>query len=105
MKAILSTRVGGPETLELQELPDPPGAGEVLLAVKACRVNYPDLLIIEDRYQFAAAPLCAGRRSRCRRAGSGTRSSSQVTASSAAIGGMAELAGRPVHRHAAAAVR
>jgi len=53
MKAMLSRRVGGPETLELEELPDPkPGAGEVLLGVKACGVNYPDLLIIEDRYQF-----------------------------------------------------
>jgi NADPH2:quinone reductase len=53
MKAMLSRRVGGPETLSLEELPDPrPGAGEVLLAVKACGVNYPDLLIIEDRYQF-----------------------------------------------------
>jgi NADPH:quinone reductase len=53
MKAMLSRRVGGPETLELEELPDPkPGAGEVLLAVKACGVNYPDVLIIEDRYQF-----------------------------------------------------
>jgi NADPH2:quinone reductase len=53
MKAMLSHRIGGPETLELEELPDPqPGAGEVLLAVKACGVNYPDLLIIEDRYQF-----------------------------------------------------
>jgi NADPH2:quinone reductase len=50
---MLSRRVGGPETLELAVLPDPkPGAGEVLLAVKACGVNYPDLLIIEDRYQF-----------------------------------------------------
>jgi NADPH:quinone reductase len=29
-----------------------PGAGEVLIAVKACGVNYPDVLIIEDRYQF-----------------------------------------------------
>src|SRR5438093_1180184 len=53
MKAMLSKRVGGPETLVLEELPDPkPGAGEVLLAIKACGVNYPDLLIIEDRYQF-----------------------------------------------------
>jgi NADPH2:quinone reductase len=50
---MLSRRVGGPETLRLEELPDPsPGAGEVLLAVKACGVNYPDVLIIEDRYQF-----------------------------------------------------
>ena len=53
MKAMLSKSVGGPETLVLEELPDPkPGPGEVLLAVKACGVNYPDLLIIEDRYQF-----------------------------------------------------
>ena len=53
MKAMLSKRVGGPETLELEELPDPrPGAGEVVIAVKACGVNYPDSLIIEDRYQF-----------------------------------------------------
>jgi NADPH2:quinone reductase len=53
MKAMLSRRVGGPETLTLEELPDPrPGDGEVLLSVKACGVNYPDLLIIEDRYQY-----------------------------------------------------
>ena len=53
MKAMLSKSVGGPQTLVLEEMPDPtPGAGEVLLAVKACGVNFPDLLIIEDRYQF-----------------------------------------------------
>ena len=53
MKAMLSRRAGGPDTLELAELPDPtPGAGEVVIAVKACGVNYPDSLIIEDRYQF-----------------------------------------------------
>ncbi len=53
MKAMLSKQAGGPDTLVLEELPDPkPGPGEVLLAVKACGVNYPDLLIIEDRYQF-----------------------------------------------------
>lgn len=53
MKAMLSRQIGGPETLALEELPDPkPGPGEVLLAVKACGVNYPDVLIIEDRYQY-----------------------------------------------------
>ena len=47
MKAMLSKQVGGPDSLVLEELPDPkPGAGEVLIAVKACGVNYPDLLII-----------------------------------------------------------
>ena len=53
MLALLSRQPGGPDTLALEELPDPrPGPGEVLIAVKACGVNYPDLLIIEDRYQF-----------------------------------------------------
>ena len=53
MRALLSTRPGGPETLELTELPDPaPGAGEVVVRVRAVGVNYPDVLIIEDRYQF-----------------------------------------------------
>ena len=53
MRALLSTASGGPETLELTELPDPrPAAGQVLIAVKACAINYPDVLIIEDRYQF-----------------------------------------------------
>jgi NADPH2:quinone reductase len=53
MKAMLSKQVGGPEMLVLEELPDPkPAAGEVVIAVKACGVNYPDLLIIQDRYQY-----------------------------------------------------
>jgi NADPH2:quinone reductase len=53
MKAMLSKAPGGPQTLLLEDLPDPkPKAGEVVIAVKACGVNYPDLLIIEDRYQF-----------------------------------------------------
>jgi NADPH:quinone reductase-like Zn-dependent oxidoreductase len=53
MKALLSTRAGGPETLELTDLPDPvPGPGELLVRVRACAINYPDVLIIEDRYQF-----------------------------------------------------
>ncbi len=53
MKALLSKAPGGPETLTLEELPDPaPGKGEVLVAVKACSINYPDVLIIEDKYQF-----------------------------------------------------
>ncbi|SFP46462.1 NADPH:quinone oxidoreductase family protein [Sphingomonas rubra] len=53
MKALLSQAPGGPETLELTERPDPiPAAGQVVVAVKACAINYPDVLIIEDRYQF-----------------------------------------------------
>ncbi|NBJ09592.1 NADPH:quinone oxidoreductase family protein [Microvirga arsenatis] len=53
MLALLSRQPGGPETLVLDTVAEPrPKAGEVLLAVRACGVNYPDALIIEDRYQF-----------------------------------------------------
>jgi NADPH2:quinone reductase len=53
MRAILSTAPGGPETLTLETVADPaPGRGEALVAVKAVGVNFPDTLIIEDRYQF-----------------------------------------------------
>lgn len=53
MRALLSRAPGGPETLELGELPDPvAGPGEVLVAVKACAINYPDTLMIVDKYQF-----------------------------------------------------
>ena len=53
MRALLSKQPGPPETLELTEVPDPvPGAGQLLVRVKACAINYPDVLIIEDKYQF-----------------------------------------------------
>jgi NADPH2:quinone reductase len=53
MKALISTKPGPPESLELAELPDPvAGEGEVVIAVKAAGVNFPDSLIIEDKYQF-----------------------------------------------------
>ena len=53
MKALLSAAPGGPETLELSEIADPePGPGQLLVRVKACAINYPDVLMIEDRYQF-----------------------------------------------------
>ena len=53
MKAIRTHAVGGPETLTLDEIETPrPGNGEVLVAVKACAINYPDGLIIRDMYQF-----------------------------------------------------
>jgi len=52
MKALVSTRPGGPETLVLVDWPEPiPGPGQLRVRVLACGINYPDLLIIEDRYQ------------------------------------------------------
>ena len=53
MRALMSTREGGPEALEMREVPTPsPGKGEVLLRIHAAGVNFPDTLIIRDLYQF-----------------------------------------------------
>jgi NADPH:quinone reductase len=53
MRALLSTSIGGPETLVMGDLPDPAaGPGQVVIATKACSINFPDVLIIEDKYQF-----------------------------------------------------
>lgn len=62
MKALISTAIGGPETLVMGELPDPKARpGMAIVEVKACGVNYPDVLIIEDKYQFKPArPFAPG---------------------------------------------
>ncbi len=53
MKAVLCKQFGPPESLVLEELPSPkPGAGEVVVTVKAASVNFPDVLIIQNKYQF-----------------------------------------------------
>jgi NADPH2:quinone reductase len=52
MKAVLSTRPGGPDTLVLEEVADPvAGADQVVVDVRAVGVNFPDVLIIRDMYQ------------------------------------------------------
>ena len=44
MKAIRFHRHGGPEVLQLEEMPDPtPGPGEVVVDVKAASINHIDL--------------------------------------------------------------
>ncbi|WP_118856639.1 NADPH:quinone oxidoreductase family protein [Sphingomonas mesophila] len=53
MKALLSRAAGGPETLELGEIDAPDvSPGHLLVRVRACAINFPDVLIIEDKYQF-----------------------------------------------------
>ncbi len=53
MKAVLCKEFGPPEKLVVEELPDlVPGAQEVLINVKAAGINFPDTLIIENKYQF-----------------------------------------------------
>jgi NADPH2:quinone reductase len=56
VKALQSQCIGGPETLVMAEAPDPvPSTGELRIAVHACAINYPDVLMIEDKYQFRPA--------------------------------------------------
>lgn len=51
-RAVLSQAPGGPDSLVLGELPMPvAGPGELLVRTAMVALNYPDTLIIEDRYQ------------------------------------------------------
>ncbi len=53
MRAVLSKTPGGPETLVIEDILDPtPKPGQVVIEVKAVGINFPDTLIIEDKYQF-----------------------------------------------------
>ncbi len=53
MKAVVCKEYGPPQSLAIEELPDPkPGSGEVLVRVIAAGVNFPDTLIIQGKYQF-----------------------------------------------------
>jgi len=52
VKAALCRQFGPPETLVIEDVPSPkPGAGEVVVTVKAASVNFPDVLIIQNKYQ------------------------------------------------------
>lgn len=52
MHAWLCTTLDGVDALTWQELPTPePKAGEVRIAVEAASLNFPDLLIVEGKYQ------------------------------------------------------
>lgn len=52
MKAVRCVTWGGPELLAFEEIPTPsPGPGEVLIRVRAASLNFPDLLIIQRKYQ------------------------------------------------------
>lgn len=56
MKAILCKTWGLPDTLVVEELPDvTPGPGQVAIDVQAAGVNFPDVLIIQNKYQFKPA--------------------------------------------------
>jgi NADPH2:quinone reductase len=53
MKAVVCKQFGPPESLIVEDLPSPrPGPGEVVVSMKAASVNFPDVLIIQNKYQF-----------------------------------------------------
>ena len=52
MRAVLCKAYGPPESLVVEDLPPlEPGPGEVVVSVKAASVNFPDVLIIQNKYQ------------------------------------------------------
>lgn len=53
MRAVLCRAYGPPESLDLAEIETPtPAAGQVVIAIRACAINYPDTLIIQGKYQY-----------------------------------------------------
>jgi NADPH:quinone reductase len=56
MKAIVCKAWGLPETLTVEDLPDLVAApGELVVDIHAAGVNFPDVLIIQNKYQFKPA--------------------------------------------------
>ena len=53
MKAVLCKVFGLPDSFVVEEIDAlTPAAGEVVVSVKACGVNFPDTLIVQGKYQF-----------------------------------------------------
>ncbi len=53
MKALLCKAYGAPDSLVLEDVPTPkPGPNQLLVSVKAAGVNFPDVLIIQGKYQY-----------------------------------------------------
>ena len=53
MRAVQVTRLDGPDALEVNDVAEPePGAGQVLVEVKAVGVSFPDLLLSRGEYQL-----------------------------------------------------
>jgi NADPH2:quinone reductase len=53
MKALLCKSFGPPESLVLEDVPSPEaGPGKVVVSVRGCSLNFPDLLVIQDKYQY-----------------------------------------------------
>src|SRR3954454_11094375 len=59
MRAVVITKHGPPEVLQVQERPEPrPGAGDVLVDVKAAGINFADTMARVGLYPDAPKPPC-----------------------------------------------
>jgi NADPH:quinone reductase-like Zn-dependent oxidoreductase len=59
MRAVVITRHGPPEVLQVQERPDPePGPSEVLIDVRAAGINFADIMARLGLYPDAPKPPC-----------------------------------------------
>ncbi|WP_061557561.1 NADPH:quinone oxidoreductase family protein [Mycobacterium simiae] len=57
MRAVVCRSYGPPESLELDDVPEPvPGPGQLLVRVHAAAVNFPDVLFIAGKYQVKIPP-------------------------------------------------
>jgi NADPH:quinone reductase len=58
MKAMVCEAFGGPEVLELRDVPDPPppSPGQIAVRIRARGVQYVDVLMLAGKYQFRPEP-------------------------------------------------
>jgi NADPH:quinone reductase len=57
MRALICKAFGPLESLTVEDVPDPkPGPGQIIVGVRACAVNFPDVLIGQGKYQFKPTP-------------------------------------------------
>lgn len=57
MRAVVCKAYGPPRDLTVEDVASPtPGAGQVLVSVKAAGVNFPDVLMIQNKYQHRQTP-------------------------------------------------
>ncbi|HEY9304349.1 MAG TPA: alcohol dehydrogenase catalytic domain-containing protein, partial [Mycobacterium sp.] len=57
MRAVVCREYGPPENLVVDDVADPvPGPGQVVVRVRAAAVNYPDVLMIDGKYQVKMPP-------------------------------------------------
>ena len=61
-RAVMLTKKGGPEALQIVELPvEPPGPGQLRVRVRAAGVGSTDLVLLTGKYRFAPKiPLVPG---------------------------------------------